>query len=1127
MRQKVLTSVLLGAIATIFTLRGGEPGIPVFGDDFNTSGLFAENWKASKGVKPEDGQVSIPHGGNIQLRRKVEGDFAVSVDIKILKPKDKSFGFCGIDLDGIKFLIRNDGKPWVVYRIPGEKRSKGYISNLENFEFNKFYKLTLTRQVLQKAAKYTYKVDGKSVASFVEPNLSKKNIIAISSYKLPCVVDNFKLYSIKDKNASPNLAVNSSFEYLQEGVPTYFDNYTRRSFNYSGKLEDFIKTWAVDSNEKHSGKYSLKMEVNSLSPKNGFLTSDTGVATGTPLVFSVYLKASEPDFPVFLEIWEMRTKWHTKKVMLSTEWKRYEFPLLKPERSVVRCGLRFEKPGTVWADDLQVEFGEKATKYQASVLDADKFSEKKAVVSRPGDINLRKFSNAPAIDGSLEDVWEKEGTKVDKFLFKGKEKPKDKTIAYLGCDDENLYIAFRCYVEDVDKIKAEKHPHDTGRIFGNDCVEVFLDSGLTRKLYYHFGLNAANSQADIGLGRNIGWNGKWESAVKINKDGKSIDYEIKIPLSELANANLSDKWGINLGRNSIQNNQASSLIYFPQVNFHKPEYFPALVWPEGVVDNFAVEAKDFKLLKNAGSNGGANAVGKIINNSGKAFNAELLVYDSKSGKLLGKTLTGLKKGENSVQAPLTVVEEKSIDAVLKVLKDGKVKCVSQIRIPLSAPLTLYSRYNYYMNEPNAIIVGTLDLPQPEKLKGVLSVGSFKKEIALSKDFAIDVPLKDVPDGKNTVKLEVFDGAKKVLEGKTGLLKRSFVKGGTQIDRQRRCLIVDGKPFLVIAPLASIWPHLNKKPEDVRKIVELYHSYGFKTLMVVANPKAIPAIKEFMKVSNELGIKVICWISTWRNREKIQLDKVIKELENPAIIAWLAIDEPELYAKSEDVKVFLDKFRKHVPYQPTFMNNTVIGIPARFADLNTDIIMLDDYLTNRENRKVSEIVDQADIMWKVGAEDRKPCFYFIVGNNMHNHYREPTYGEQIAQSYGSIIAHCSGLAYFLGMPYYPKNWEAVKQVNAELLALQDVIFSLEKTSPAIVSDSAIRFMTRKLDGKIYVIAVNIENREADAIVKLPAEFNYAPEALVKFEKKSVNVRNGGFSDKFKAFERHVYCIDIKK
>jgi len=38
-----------------------------------------------------------------------------------------------------------------------------------------------------------------------------------------------------------------------------------------------------------------------------------------------------------------------------------------------------------------------------------------------------------------------------------------------------------------------------------------------------------------------------------------------------------------------------------------------------------------------------------------------------------------------------------------------------------------------------------------------------------------------------------------------------------------------------------------------------------------------------------------------------------------------------------------------------MNNTLIGIPARYANLTTDILMLDDYLTNREHRKVAEMI----------------------------------------------------------------------------------------------------------------------------------------------------------------------------
>jgi len=64
-----------------------------------------------------------------------------------------------------------------------------------------------------------------------------------------------------------------------------------------------------------------------------------------------------------------------------------------------------------------------------------------------------------------------------------------------------------------------------------------------------------------------------------------------------------------------------------------------------------------------------------------------------------------------------------------------------------------------------------------------------------------------------------------------------------------------------------------------------------------------------------------------------------------------------------------------------MNNTLVGIPARYANLETDILMLDDYLTNRENRKVAEMIDATEMMIEAGREDHQPVFYFLAGENL--------------------------------------------------------------------------------------------------------------------------------------------------
>ena len=153
------------------------------------------------------------------------------------------------------------------------------------------------------------------------------------------------------------------------------------------------------------------------------------------------------------------------------------------------------------------------------------------------------------------------------------------------------------------------------------------------------------------------------------------------------------------------------------------------------------------------------------------------------------------------------------------------------------------------------------------------------------------------------------------------------------------------------------------------------------------------------------------------------------------------------------------------------------------------------------------------------------FYFLAGENLGNHYREPTYAEQVAQTYGVIIAGARGVSYFCSLPYYPEHYRALVDVNRELLALEDAIFSLEPTSQAAIANPIVRQMTRRLGDKLYVIALNIDNdRPAEIETVLPPEFAYGERAQVAFEDRSVKVERGRILDRFKPLERHVYVIE---
>lgn len=826
-------------------------GVPVFGDDFEVVGLFVENWEATKGTKSESGKVLIPASNNLTLRRVPEGDFAITAELTVEKPAGPDIGHCGVILDSIHFMVKPTAHPsgGTAYRVPGEERSRGTAGAIPGFEFGKPCRFQISRARLGKGYSYTFKANGQLVDAF-SVVLPANGKVCFYGYRTNLEVDNFQLFALKG-DASNNLAVNSSFEHLQEGMPIYMKPRLGGKYTFDGSWTDFIGTFAIDTREKRSGQQSVRLTCGPAFPSsNGVGTHNANVMAQAPVTFSVYLKASEDNFPVTLSIWELYHRTHTKAIRVSTSWERYAFTVEKPEKAIVRANVTFSQAGTVWADDVQIEIGGEATPYLPSPLDKEK------------------------------------------------------------------------------------------------CLPV------------------------------------------------------------------------------------------------KPEV-PAI--------------------------------------------------------------------------------EPDIHKVL--LRETK-------RLTLASPLECYTRLNYYMGEETAVLVGALALPDAATLKGRIRLSGRTFEAGLDSEFALDFPLKGVADGEHTVTLEVLRGAGTVASGTATLVKRAVHPGATQIDRQRRCLVVEGKPYLAIAPFFGVERGIktNDQARVLRNMVRLHKEMGYRCFLpgAVDDPPVDAQTQAFFDLCAREGIKSLYWpFQSWNRRATVTPEQRLQSMKSDNIIGWLVVDEPELYAKSEEVEAFMEAHRCVSPYTPVFMNNTLIGIPGGFAGLKTDILMLDDYLTNREGRKVAEMIRATEMMWEAGRAERQPVFYFLAGENLHNHYRECTYAEQVAQTYGVIIAGARGVSYFCSLPLYPEDYRACVDVNRELLELEEAILSLDKTSTATVTGSSVVSMTRRLGNRLYIIALNADNdRTADVEIGLPAEFRYAPFAEVKFEGRTVEVSDGKIADTFKALERHVYVATIK-
>ena len=146
-----------------------------------------------------------------------------------------------------------------------------------------------------------------------------------------------------------------------------------------------------------------------------------------------------------------------------------------------------------------------------------------------------KTTLQPRIDGILnEEIWQTSRgfTGFITYMPDFDKPDKEKTVAYITYDDENVYFAFKCYDREPDKIKTSIAARD--RIKADDWVCINLDSNNDQQVLYTFYINPSGIQTDarhVGMNEDLGVDLVWESAGTIDDEGYNV--EIRIPFKSL------------------------------------------------------------------------------------------------------------------------------------------------------------------------------------------------------------------------------------------------------------------------------------------------------------------------------------------------------------------------------------------------------------------------------------------------------------------------------------------------------------------------------------------------------------------------------------------------------------------
>jgi len=201
------------------------------------------------------------------------------------------------------------------------------------------------------------------------------------------------------------------------------------------------------------------------------------------------------------------------------------------------------------------------------------------------NVHAEKFDTPPIIDGIIsEEIWMK-ADPVTEFIQReplNGQPATEETEVYVGFDQHNLYIAFRCY-GNPENVIAKELARDVSLRY-DDRIQIILDTYHDKRNAYWFQVGPRGSIGDAivsenGAAFNKAWDGLWTGKAQIHSEG--WDAELSIPFKTMGFDMESDQWGLKLIRNYMQNEETD---YWPVANLNTHKF---QVSDAGILDGLA------------------------------------------------------------------------------------------------------------------------------------------------------------------------------------------------------------------------------------------------------------------------------------------------------------------------------------------------------------------------------------------------------------------------------------------------------------------------------------------------------------------------------------------------------------
>lgn len=310
---------------------------------------------------------------------------------------------------------------------------------------------------------------------------------------------------------------------------------------------------------------SIKISVNAESaPRIIFINAKQDNFKNFSLIdgdwenISFWIKPDDSDMlltPTFKSL-DKENPFHTGRVrLLGKKWKKVVIPKLWSKKN-----RRLKLKDVEYFSFQLLPMGQKKGEFLIGPLSIERKTEAAKLEPLKSKI-VFKTSASPKLDGALDDDCWKNLKPIKDFIWRNEKSEKVPSEVKICFDEKNIYFGAKQTL-DTSRLLQEHSTRDMN-VWMDDCFEIFLNLENDETTQRQFIVNSLNVKQDLGVwfdqvkddfALHRQWNGKWKSAVKMEKDFWSV--EVAIPFSDLGkNASGKRLMGLQLAfeNHSVKN----------------------------------------------------------------------------------------------------------------------------------------------------------------------------------------------------------------------------------------------------------------------------------------------------------------------------------------------------------------------------------------------------------------------------------------------------------------------------------------------------------------------------------------------------------------------------------------------